>query len=223
MNSPPATARPRDRRRRASREPKKIPRRPARRCRGGTLQSRKAEIERESADQQRAGDRGAEHDAPARDRRRQPRARRRPRSRTARDRRSRCPRCRRSESLISGGSSDSTTMPTSQNQLVTIAPHHSRASARRWRIIAQVEAAMLAETRKCGAPSPLGGMSSADDPAGERKAHQQRAKSATSRRRRARPGRRRWCRSESRRRSRLDQRVGGGQLLARGGRAGCRI
>ena len=60
--------------------------------------------------------------------------------------------------LISGGSSDSTTMPTSQNQLVTIAPHHSRASARRCRIIATVEVAILAETLSCGAPSPVGGI-----------------------------------------------------------------
>ena len=30
-----------------------------------------------------------------------------------------------------GGSSDSATMPTSQNQLITSEPHHSRGSARR--------------------------------------------------------------------------------------------
>ena len=65
------------------------------------------------------------------------------------------------KTLIKGGSSDSTTMPASQNQLVTMAPHHSRASARRWRSIAAVEAAMLAVTFRCGAPSPLGGISSA--------------------------------------------------------------
>ena len=52
-------------------------------------------------------------------------------------------------------------MPASQNQLVTSAPHHSRASARKWRIIAKVAAAMLADRRNCGAPSPLGGISSA--------------------------------------------------------------
>ena len=63
--------------------------------------------------------------------------------------------------LISGGSSDSTTMPTSQNQLVTMAPHHSRASARRWRIIRKVEAAILNVTFNCGAPCPVGGISSA--------------------------------------------------------------
>src|SRR5450830_1498916 len=61
--------------------------------------------------------------------------------------------------LISGGNSDSTTMPTSQNQLVTIAPHHSRASARKWRIIATVEPAILIATLRCGAPSPVGGIS----------------------------------------------------------------
>jgi hypothetical protein len=33
--------------------------------------------------------------------------------------------------FTSGGSSDSTAAPTSQNQLVTSAPHHSRESSRR--------------------------------------------------------------------------------------------
>src|SRR6478736_279688 len=60
--------------------------------------------------------------------------------------------------LISGGSSDSTTMPTSQNQLVTIAPHHNLASERRWRIIAAVEVAILVPILSCGAPSPVAGI-----------------------------------------------------------------
>ena len=45
--------------------------------------------------------------------------------------------------FTTGGNSDSTTMPTSQNQLVTSAPHHSRESLRRCWISAQVEAAMF--------------------------------------------------------------------------------
>ena len=49
-------------------------------------------------------------------------------------------------------------MPTSQNQLVTMAPHHSRESARRWRSIAAVEAKILALTLSCGAPAPVDGM-----------------------------------------------------------------
>src|SRR5262245_53264306 len=76
--------------------------------------------------------------------------------------------------LIIGGSSDSTTMPTSQNQLVTIAPHHSRGSTRKWRIIAAVEVAILAEILRPGAASPVAGISCADSqPAGERKTHDQ--------------------------------------------------
>src|SRR5262249_60057188 len=65
--------------------------------------------------------------------------------------------------LISGGNSDNTTMPTSQNQLVTIAPHHSRESARRRWIIATVEVAILAEIFKFGAPSPVAGIKLADN------------------------------------------------------------
>src|SRR6185503_10254019 len=65
--------------------------------------------------------------------------------------------------LISGGNSDSTTMPTSQNQLVTIAPHHSRGSARKRQIIAAVEVAMLVEIFKLGAPSPVAGIKRADN------------------------------------------------------------
>ena len=64
--------------------------------------------------------------------------------------------------LISGGNSDSTTMPTSQNQLVTNAPHHNLRSARKCRIIVTVEAAMLVSIFRCGAPSPVAGISKAD-------------------------------------------------------------
>src|SRR6185437_5919222 len=90
------------------------------------------EIEREGAEQHRASQGRIEYDSSARDRRCQGR---------------------------SGGNSDSTTMPVSQNQLVTIAPHHSRASARRWPIIAAVEAVIFTATLSCGAPSPVGGIS----------------------------------------------------------------
>src|SRR5262249_56272688 len=64
--------------------------------------------------------------------------------------------------LINGGSNDSTTMPTSQNQLVTNAPHHNFDSARKCLIIVKVEVAMLIVTFSCGAPSPVGGISNAD-------------------------------------------------------------
>ena len=82
--------------------------------------------------------------------------------------------------LISGGNSDSTTMPTSQNQLVTMAPHHSRGSARRWRIIAAVDAATLAEIFNCGAPAPVGGISSADSQQASANPITSAAKAATS-------------------------------------------
>ncbi len=103
---------------------------PGRRCCGGARIRRNTEIERESAEQDCARQRRLENDAAARDDRRKARAD------ADGDREDReidgdgiliaadCV-------LISGGSNDSTTMPTSQNQLVTIAPHHSRASARR--------------------------------------------------------------------------------------------
>ena len=57
--------------------------------------------------------------------------------------------------LISGGNSANTTMPTSQNQLVTIAPHHSRPSERRCWIMAEVDAATLTTIFSRGAPSPV--------------------------------------------------------------------
>src|SRR5208282_5678677 len=58
----------------------------------------------------------------------------------------------------SGGNSDNTSAPTSQNQLATIAPHHSRASARTYLIRAAVETKMLRLMTSPGAPSPGGGM-----------------------------------------------------------------
>src|SRR5207344_2006310 len=61
--------------------------------------------------------------------------------------------------VTSGGSSDSTMAPTSQNQLTTIAPHHSRGSAHTYLTRPIVEAAMLRLTVSCGAPSPVLGMS----------------------------------------------------------------
>ena len=61
-----------------------------------------------------------------------------------------------------GGNSDSTTAPTSQNQLVTSAPHHSRRSLRRCRISSAVERTMLVEITRSGAPEPTFGMSRLD-------------------------------------------------------------
>src|ERR1700689_3490392 len=57
-----------------------------------------------------------------------------------------------------GGSSDITSAPVSQNQLVTSAPHHSRWSPRTYLISAPVEAKMLRLMTRFGAPSPTGGM-----------------------------------------------------------------
>src|ERR1700722_2268029 len=57
-----------------------------------------------------------------------------------------------------GGSSDMTSAPVSQNQLVTSAPHHSRLSPRMYLISAPVEAKMLRLMTRFGAPSPVGGM-----------------------------------------------------------------
>ena len=56
------------------------------------------------------------------------------------------------------GSIDRTTAPTSQNQLATRAPHHSRRSARTYLIRLIVEAAMLGLILRFGAPSPVRGM-----------------------------------------------------------------
>ena len=58
----------------------------------------------------------------------------------------------------SGGNSDSTSAPTSQNQLATIAPHHNRGSARNCLISAPVETKILRLMARSGAPSPVVGM-----------------------------------------------------------------
>ena len=60
--------------------------------------------------------------------------------------------------VTSGGSSDSTSAPTSQNQLATSAPHHSRGSPRMYLMSVPVETKMLRLIVRCGAPSPVGGM-----------------------------------------------------------------
>ena len=60
--------------------------------------------------------------------------------------------------LTSGGISDSDTAPTSQNQLVTIAPHHRRRSSRRKFRSPTVERRTFACTLRSGAPSPVRGM-----------------------------------------------------------------
>src|SRR5215207_8193614 len=54
-------------------------------------------------------------------------------------------------------------MPTSQNQLVTIAPHHSFESDRRCWISDQVEVAMFLLMMRFGAASPVFGMNNADN------------------------------------------------------------
>ena len=61
--------------------------------------------------------------------------------------------------FTSGGISDSTTAPTSQNQLVTRPPHHRRWSLHRSFSSAPVERAMLGSTSRFGAPWPVRGMS----------------------------------------------------------------
>src|SRR5271167_1270177 len=60
--------------------------------------------------------------------------------------------------VTSGGNSDITSAPTSQNQLDTNEPHHSRDSARTYLISRPVEAKMLRSIVRWGAPSPVGGM-----------------------------------------------------------------
>src|ERR1700691_4293054 len=57
-----------------------------------------------------------------------------------------------------GGSSDITSAPVSQNQLVTSAPHQRRLSPRTYLISAAVEAKILRLMARFGAPSPVGGM-----------------------------------------------------------------
>ncbi len=77
--------------------------------------------------------------------------------------------------LTSGTSNPTTTAPTSQNQLVTMAPHQMRRSSRRCLSRSKVEAAMFQRIARSGAASPVGGMSRLRAPAGEREHdHQQR-------------------------------------------------
>ena len=58
-----------------------------------------------------------------------------------------------------GGISESATAPTSQNQLVTSAPHNSRGSSRRNFNSPAVETSTLRRTTRSGAPGPVDGMS----------------------------------------------------------------
>src|SRR5258707_2292204 len=64
--------------------------------------------------------------------------------------------------LTSGASSVVMTTPTSQNQLTTRPPHHSRRSRLRSRNKAQVDRAMLKSITRSGAASPVRGMNSAE-------------------------------------------------------------
>ena len=61
--------------------------------------------------------------------------------------------------LTSGGISESATAPTSQNQLVTSAPHSRRGSSRRNLSRPAVEARMFFCTTRSGAAWPVRGMS----------------------------------------------------------------
>jgi len=61
--------------------------------------------------------------------------------------------------LTSGGINESASIPTSQNQLVTSAPHHSRGSSRRNRSNPAVETSTLRCGTRSGAPRPVAGMS----------------------------------------------------------------
>ena len=60
--------------------------------------------------------------------------------------------------FTSTGSSDSTTTPTSQNQLTITEPRHSRVSAQMSRSSAAVERATFGSTRRPGSPSPVRGI-----------------------------------------------------------------
>ena len=86
--------------------------------------------------------------------------------------------------FTSGGISESATAPTSQNQLVTRAPHHRRGSSRRKLSSPTVEGARCAARRKSGAPAPVGGMS--------RLAPQHRSENTIIRTRNGRDRRRPW-------------------------------
>jgi hypothetical protein len=61
-------------------------------------------------------------------------------------------------SRTSTGRSESTTTPTSQNQLTISEPRHRRVSARRSRSSDRVERATFGSTRRSGAPSPVAGI-----------------------------------------------------------------
>ena len=63
-----------------------------------------------------------------------------------------------STDLTIGGISESTTAPTSQNQLTTSEPHHSRGSRRSSPSSEPVERAMFGSTRNSGAPWPVRGI-----------------------------------------------------------------
>ena len=67
-----------------------------------------------------------------------------------------------STSFTSTGISCNATAPISQNQLVTIAPHSSRWSRHSSLSRPRVERAMLASTRRLGAPWPVRGMKRLD-------------------------------------------------------------
>ena len=60
--------------------------------------------------------------------------------------------------FTSGGISESATAPTSQNQLVTSAPHHSRGSSRRNFNNPPVDLRIFFSTSRSGAASPVRGM-----------------------------------------------------------------
>ncbi len=63
----------------------------------------------------------------------------------------------------SGGNSDRTSAPTSQNQLATMAPHHSRGSARTCLISDAVETRTLRLMWRSGAASAVFGISRLDN------------------------------------------------------------
>ncbi len=94
--------------------------------------------------------------------------------------------------LTSGGSSDSATAPTSQNQLVTIAPHQMRRSSRRWLMqIARSKRRCCGRMTRSGAASPVGGMNRLATQHSEREHDHQQRRTTPDRRRPWRRGRRR--------------------------------
>ena len=115
--------------------------------------------------------------------------------------------------FTSGGRIDSTMAPTSQNQLTTSEPHHSRGSARRCLSSAPVETKMLRLMTRFGAPSPVCGMNRLATQH-QRRHHHQPGKvqriAAAARREATNDGAEQdgeECRA-------FDQRVAGGQFLA---------